>query len=98
MRVDYASALDGETLSQAIAAGSYDPEGCVLVTDVARGSAAWTAGVRKGMFISHMGHKRVSTPMEFRAAAKEVGEKLDIRLTQPVVGDPETRQQPAPTQ
>jgi S1-C subfamily serine protease len=84
LRVDYATALDATQLAQAISSGAYDAAGCVLVTDVEPQSDAWRAGVRPGMFISHVGGKRVATPQEFRTAAIEVvGDRLDIRLTQP---------------
>ena len=62
----------------------YDPEGCVLVTEVEEGSDAWKAGVRKGMFVSHVGQKRVTTPAEFQAATRDVGKSFDVRLTRPV--------------
>ena len=85
IRVDYATALDAADLTQAIASGAYDPQGCVLVADVEERSLAWNSGVRKGMFISHVGEKRVTTPKEFRAATRDAGDKFDIRLTQPAV-------------
>jgi serine protease Do len=84
IRVDYATALEGPALAEAIASGAFDPQGCVLVSDVEPESDAWRAGIRPGMFISHVGRKRVSTPEEFRAATPDVGNELDIRLTQPV--------------
>jgi serine protease Do len=90
LRVDYATARDGVAYVQAIASGANDPEGCVLVTDVEQGSVAWKAGVREGMFISHVGGKRVATPEEFQAATRAVGEKFDIRLTAPAERDAET--------
>ncbi|HVT29485.1 MAG TPA: PDZ domain-containing protein, partial [Lacipirellulaceae bacterium] len=80
--VDYATALDADDLNDAIVSGAFDPNGCVLVTEVAKGSVAWNAGVRKGMFISHVGGKRVATPAEFGAATRAVGDRFDIRLTQ----------------
>ena len=89
LRVDYPTALEGAEFMQAIASGAFDPQGCVLVADVAQGSEAWKAGVRKGMFISRVGVKRVETPQEFQAATREVGEKFDIRLTQPGAGEHE---------
>jgi hypothetical protein len=52
--------------------------------------------VRKGMFISHVGGKRVTTPAEFQTATQTVGEKFDIRLTQPVVGEPAAEKQNQP--
>lgn len=84
MRVDYATALNAEDLAHAIASGNYDPQGCVLVTDVEQDSDAWKAGVRAGMFISHVGNERVTTPAEFRAATEKVGSEFNVRLTKPV--------------
>jgi S1-C subfamily serine protease len=87
IRVDYATALEGPALMEAIASGTYDAQGCVLVSEVEPESDAWLAGVRRGMFISHVGQKRVATPGEFRAATRDVGDvgdELDIRLTRPV--------------
>jgi serine protease Do len=85
MRVDFATALNAVELAQATASGALDPLGCVLVTDVEEGSDAWNAGVRKGVFVSHVGKKRVTTPAEFHAATEEVrSDAFDIRLTRPV--------------
>jgi S1-C subfamily serine protease len=68
----------------AIANKTYDPAGCVLVAEVEEDSEAWKAGVRAGMFISHAGGRRVTTPEEFRAAVRGMGDEFDIQLTQPV--------------
>lgn len=84
IRVDYATALDAVALAQAAATGTLDAEGCVLVTEVVPDSEAWLAGVRPGMFISHVGAQRVTTPAEFHAATPTAGDKLDIRLTKPI--------------
>jgi S1-C subfamily serine protease len=84
IRVDYPTALEGPALMEAIASGAYDAQGCVLVSEVESGSDAWKAGVRQGMFISHVGQTRVSTPAEFDAATGDVGSEFDIRLTRPV--------------
>jgi S1-C subfamily serine protease len=81
MRVDYATALEAPALTQAINSGAFDVEGCVLVSDVERDSVAWRAGVRPGMFVSHVAGKRVTTPDEFRAAAQELGEEFDLTFT-----------------
>ncbi len=59
LRVDYASALEGPELMQAIGSGAYESEGCVLVSNVEPESIAWRAGARPGMFISHVGGRRV---------------------------------------
>jgi serine protease Do len=96
LRVDYATALEVAELAQAFSGGAVDPEGCVLVAEVEEKSVAWNAGVRKGMFISHVGGKRVTTPAEFHAAAQTVGEKFDVRLTQPVAGEPAAEKQNPP--
>jgi serine protease Do len=87
IRVDYPTALEATELETQIASGALDQEGCVLVTDVREGSDAWKAGVRKGTFISHVGGKRITTPAEFHAAARELGDKFDIRLTKPIEPD-----------
>jgi serine protease Do len=88
IRVDFATALEATELTQAASNGAMDPQGCVLVTEVQEKSDAWNAGVREGMFISYVGGKRVTTPAEFQAAAKTVGDKFDIRLTQPIADGP----------
>ncbi len=84
IHVDYPTTLDVVSLSQQAAEGSLDPEGCVLVTEVEPDSPAWQAGVRPGMFISHVGQDRVKTPDEFRAAVEGATDTLNIRLTRPV--------------
>jgi S1-C subfamily serine protease len=85
IRVDYSTALEAAPLAQAVASGALDAEGCVLVSEVEPQSIAWRVGVRPGMFISHVGGRRVATPAEFYdAAAKVAGDLLDIRLTKPV--------------
>ena len=84
IRVDYATALDAATLAEPMTSGALDPEGCVLVTEVETDSPAWQAGVRPGMFISHVGPDRVTTPDEFRAAVAAASGEVSIRLTQPV--------------
>jgi serine protease Do len=81
LRVDYASALDGNALAQEIASGAFDEEGCVLVSEVEPDSAAWRAGVRPRMFISEVAGKRVSTPKEFYAAARNAKGIGELRFT-----------------
>lgn len=87
IRVDYSTALDSIALAEASNSGAIDDEGCVLVRDVEPESPAWLAGIRPGMFISHVAGQRVTTPSEFSAAVKNVGEKLDLRLTTPRMED-----------
>jgi serine protease Do len=83
LRVDYATALEAAEIAQAISSGIYDPEGCVLVVEVEPDSVAWRAGVRPGMFISHLAGKRVTSPAEFHSTVRNVGDEFDIRLTKP---------------
>jgi len=87
MTVDFATALDAASLLQAVSGDGYDPEGCVLVLDVEEGSVAWNGGVRRGMFISHIGGERVKNPAEFYNAAHKLGDKFDIRLAKPQASD-----------
>ena len=87
MRVDFPTALTAAELAEANASGAFDPQGCVLVVDVEEGSDAWKAGVRKGMFVSHVGKIRVSTPNEFKEASQKVGAALDVQLTRPTEPD-----------
>jgi S1-C subfamily serine protease len=84
MRIDYATALDAISLTEAIQTGAYDEQGCVLVTEVEPDSIAWRAGVRPGMFVTHIANQRVTTPEEFRAAAHNLGDKLDVKFTTPL--------------
>jgi S1-C subfamily serine protease len=84
IRVDYATALDAAALMTAIENKAYDPAGCVLVTVVEPDSAAWKKGVRAGMFISHVGGRRVTTPEVFRAIVRQLGDRFDVQLTQPI--------------
>ncbi len=85
IRVDFATALAAEDLHQASENGLIDPEGCVLVAEVDPESISWKAGVRSGMFISHVGDKRVSTPAEFAAAAADADDSVKLRFTQQAV-------------
>ena len=48
-----------------------DPEGCVVVTDVETDSTAWKAGVRSGLFVSHIDGRRVKSPDEFHRLASQ---------------------------
>lgn len=82
MRIDFATAIDQQMLAQRIASGGLDEGGSVAVTAVEPDSPAWRAGLRPGMFISHVGKKRVTTPDEFRAAVEAAGTTWHLRLTE----------------
>lgn len=47
-----------------------DPSGCVIVVDVEPSSPGWKAGLRSGVFISHVGTRRVKTPEDFHKAVR----------------------------
>ena len=65
MRVDYSSVADDSLRSASAAAGL--AADAVLITEVRQGSPAWEAGLRSGMFITHVDRQAVRTPREFRA-------------------------------
>jgi serine protease Do len=64
--VDHLTAID----DFAARARLVDPEGCVVITAVDQESAAWKAGLRAGMFLSHVGGARVKSEADFEQAAK----------------------------
>jgi len=79
--VDYPTAIPSNELLTAGRAGLIDADGCVVVRSVAPGSSSAKAGVQPGMFISHVGESRVSTPDEFYAATSGASETVDLRFT-----------------
>ncbi len=81
IETDYATALPPAELMMASQAGLLDAKGCVVVRRVVKKSPAWQAGVRPGMFISHVGKKRVSTPEQFRKAVLGTTETMDLQFT-----------------
>lgn len=81
LQVDYSTAANLTDLRAAATQSLIDPEGCVLVANVEPGSAADAAGVRPGMFVSHVGDRRVTTPDEFYAAVEGAEETVQLRFT-----------------
>ena len=61
--------------------GELDPAGCVVALAVREGSAAWLAGLRPGMFISHVESQRVLKPADFHAAVAGKAGKVALRVT-----------------
>lgn len=84
IRVDFATAVPPEQLAAASQLGKIDPAGCVVVAEVDPESVSWKQGVRQGMFISHVGETRVSSPKEFWAAVEDKSSSLKLRFTKPV--------------
>jgi serine protease Do len=79
IHVDYATVRTLQSELDAI-----DPEGCVLVREVDFESPAWRAGIREGMFISHVAGERVATPTQFREAVSRADGTIAVTLTEPV--------------
>jgi serine protease Do len=82
LTIDYATATPNfqERLSY------LDPDGCLAVVEVARPSPAWDAGLRGGMFISHVGDERVTTPEQFRQLTSNRKDAVKLRTTQSING------------
>jgi len=66
-----------------------DERGCIAIRDVEENSHAWRAGLRAGMFISHVQGKRVRQPDDFRSATSNLTGPVTIRLTLPENQQPE---------
>ena len=58
-----------------------DPDGCVAVIDVEPDSPAWVAGLRPGMFVSHVEQQRVTWPREFWQRVAESAGPVRVRVT-----------------
>lgn len=84
IRVDFPTAIPAQQLALAAQQRRIDPDGCVVVAEVDPESVSWQQGVRKGMFISHVGDTRVSSPAEFMAAVEDKSSSLKLRFTKPV--------------
>lgn len=83
MRVEYATAAPAFREF----ARHIDPEGCIAIVDVDRDSPAWKAGLRSGLFVSHVNDRRVSSPKEFHEAVQDKDAEVSLRVTLP--GDPQ---------
>lgn len=81
LQVDYSTAVPLLEIDMAAVPTKTDPEGCVAVVAVREGSAAAEAGIEAGMFISHVGDTRVSTPDEFYDAVEGASETVNLRFT-----------------
>jgi serine protease Do len=86
IHVDFDTAVDSTQMGADAVASTRDPAGCVVVRDVEQGSSAWKAGIRPGMYISHVGEQRVHSPGEFRAAVQANDGVVGIRLTESLEG------------
>lgn len=87
LRVDYATAIPPQILGEKAAKGHLDPEGCVVVTNVEKGSVSYESGVRPYSFISHVSGQRVTTPKEFYSAVRDAKENVKLKFTKPLSRD-----------
>ncbi|MCA9140960.1 MAG: trypsin-like peptidase domain-containing protein [Planctomycetales bacterium] len=79
--VDYATAIPA--FYQHVA--EIDPEGCLVVADVHQDSPGWTAGLRPGVFVTHVAGLRVVTPAAFHTAVENQGDTpVTLRATSPI--------------
>ena len=58
-----------------------DNEGCIAVVKVWRDSIAWNAGLRHGVFVSHVNEKRVSFPSQLSILEFKPGDEVRLTLT-----------------
>jgi S1-C subfamily serine protease len=79
LRVDHATAIPGFASRQYI--GHLDPDGCVAVVDVQRGSPAFDAGLTRGTFVSHVSGRRVSSPDGFYSAVADVEGDVPLQVS-----------------
>lgn len=78
MEVDYPTAVVDSSGRPMFAAVAFD-EG-VAVTEVREGTAAWRAGLRPGMLVSHVGRAAVRSPKDFRTAVASRSGAVELRL------------------
>ena len=84
MRVDYPTVLlDGQLRPHSGASGL--EEGAAVI-EVVPGSAAWNAGLRTGMVITHVGRTAIDGPAQFHQAVAALRGPVQLRL----VGTPPT--------
>jgi serine protease Do len=83
MQVDYPTSVVDSSGRPLHGSAAFD--GGVAVVEVQEGTAAWKAGLRPGMLVSHIGRTAIHSPKEFREAV--AGRSDAVRLR--VADDPE---------
>ncbi|MCR4412390.1 MAG: PDZ domain-containing protein, partial [Thermoguttaceae bacterium] len=78
MRVDFASAAEDPAHPGVVPAAIPD---AVAVIDVEKGTPTWEAGIRPGMFISHVERAAVRTPRQFREAVANKSGPVRVQIT-----------------
>lgn len=78
LRVDYPTVWPDADLRRP--SGASFEANAVVVVDVEEGSPAFVAGVRRGMFITHVGSTAVRTPREFRHLVEQAAGHVQLRI------------------
>ena len=78
LRVEYPTAVVDE--ESRVRGGMSFVDNAVIVVEVAEGSPAWTAGLRRGMLIAQVDGAAVRTPKEFAAAVGRNRGPVQLRL------------------
>jgi S1-C subfamily serine protease len=78
LQVDYSTALPVEL--NRVRLPELLRDGCVAITEVDRDSPAWEAKLQTGMFITHVGSRRVRSPKEFRTAILGKDGPIELRI------------------
>jgi S1-C subfamily serine protease len=94
IRVDYSTTAELARNAPGAIASTPDPAGCVVIREVLPDSPSWKAGIRPGMYISHVADQRVTSPKAFRNAVDAAEGTVSIHLTQPIPGKPEPKRKP----
>jgi S1-C subfamily serine protease len=78
LRVDYPTALvDDEGRFRG---GTSFVDDAVVIVEAAEGSPAWTAGLRRGMLVTHVDGAPIRTPKEFATAVSRNRGPVQLRL------------------
>ena len=79
MRVDYPTAVEDD--AGRFRGGTSFVDDAVVIVEVAENSSAWEAGLRRGMFVTHVDGSPVRTPKEFAAAVARNRRSVQLRLS-----------------
>ncbi len=74
------------------------PGDAVVVLNVEEGSPGWEAGLRHGMFITHVGNRRVGSPEEFEELVRSENGRVSLRLAESFDGPSTMVVDPAPAE
>ncbi len=86
LQVEYTTAVTDPEIRKSAGSRFFDDR--VVVTQVEADSPAWTAGLRPGALVTHVGRRAVSTPAEFLEAV--TGRHGEVRLRTGLPADRKT--------